>query len=313
CDAGIRSEGRALSGRDSSRVSFTIAEILVVIVIITLLMAFLVPAAAGLRAHARKNATRQRIDYLKVAIEAFKADYGVYPPDRIDAVLRLLECGPAATIPIGYYSDRAGEDNEGVKALWIALTCPKKNGPYIDDDPAWHRVLPGGHVYYAKFSNTPVICNGLNTTIDSTLSGNDTWYDGTTGAAPDPVTPGQILILPGPDGVLDSTASPDDVDLSNLREDPRPIRVFVDSWGNDLHYDRTNSATDNAVAGSPNPAMDGGAIIPSGDSHMLRNASSYDLWSSGPNAINDCLDAPGATDRSTWDANDADDISNWAY
>ena len=46
------------------RRSFTVTEILVVIVIMAILMTFLVPAAAGLRARARRRATRQRMELI---------------------------------------------------------------------------------------------------------------------------------------------------------------------------------------------------------------------------------------------------------
>ena len=53
---------------------------------------------------------------------------------------------------------------------------------------------------------------GGNGTVDTALAADDTWYDGTTGAWPGGpiVSPGEVLILPGPNGVLETTAAGDD-------------------------------------------------------------------------------------------------------
>ena len=306
----------------NGRRGFTIAEILVVMVIITILMTFLVTGVAGLRARARKQATEQRIRLLSVAIEEFKSDHGTYPPDRIDAVLRMLECGSVdldplavgAQVPGGYYSDAAGEDNEGIKALWIALTCPKAGGPYLDEDKIGNaRALPGEHVYYTL---APRICDGgdlvCNTTANNTPPADDVQIVA-VGAA---VTAGETVVTAGPNGVLDTTATADDY---VMRGDPQPIAVLIDAWGHDLRYDRVNSLADNAAANSPDPnqtrvdAKERHNIPPlSGDSHMLRNLAGFDLWSVGANGMDECLDAVGVTDRTTMDPDDGDDVVNWS-
>ena len=50
------------------------------------------------------------------------------------------------------------------------------------------------------------------------LGGDDTWYDGSTGAWPGPgaglVPPGMTLILAGLDGTINSTVGPDDEEAS---------------------------------------------------------------------------------------------------
>lgn len=301
--------------------AFTITEILVVMVIITILMTFLVTGVAGLRSRARKQATEQRIRLLSVAIEEFKSDHGTYPPDRIDAVLRMLECGSVdldplavgAQVPGGYYSDAAGEDNEGIKALWIALTCPKAGGPYLDEDKIGNaRALPGEHVYYTL---APRICDGgdlvCNTTANNTPPADDVQIVA-VGAA---VTAGETVVTAGPNGVLDTTATADDY---VMRGDPQPIAVLIDAWGHDLRYDRVNSSADNAAANSPDPTIAGAArnVPLSGDSHMLRSLAGFDLWSVGGNGIDECIDSPpapfGETDRTLMDPDDGDDVANWS-
>jgi len=59
--------------------------------------------------------------------------------------------------------------------------------------------LSGGRVIVERPSS---FCNH---TIDATLGGDDTWFNGSIGLAPAVTTyPGMVLVLPGPDGILQS-------------------------------------------------------------------------------------------------------------
>ena len=285
------------------------------IVIVTLLMTFLVIGLAGVRQREREKATGQEIAFLAAAIEQFKADWGAYPPDRIDRVLALTGCGAPTDVPEGYYSDREGEDNEGIKALYIALTCPKKNGPYIDADAIPARDLDPEHVYYAQRAAIVEENDGGQCDTDAE-SGTD---DVQVVANGDSADKNQVLIDAGPNGYFE-TASGDSTDVIVLA-DPIPIKVLVDAWGNDLHYDRLTTADDNQAAASPNPTsaesaaavgnFSGSIRHASGDSHMLRNVSGYDLWSSGGNGVDECQDDANETDPANRDTDDDDDVTNW--
>jgi len=340
----------------------TLIEMLTVMAIIALMMALLVTGVAGLRKRAKERATRATIRLLSVAIERFKEDWGVYPPDRIDAVLALTGASRAIAVPAGYYSDGPDYDNEGIKALYIALTIPKKNGPYIDT----------GMLAVREFAPTIVaICepfSGGNSQCDTNAIGDDAQLVAPGADA----VPGQVLINPGPDGVMQTVPAPTDDDIATIPQhvyyvqhpviceveaidpnsdgqcnsvaagddiqvvpngdpcsegavlidagpnglletrpdpanqgdvavfgEPQPIMVFLDSWGNDLRYDRGDTAGDNAAPSIPSPVLpdsffgDGPPDFPPtgrGDSHMLRNRASFDLWSVGGNGIDDSVD-----------------------
>ncbi|MEI6536716.1 MAG: type II secretion system protein, partial [Verrucomicrobiaceae bacterium] len=69
--------------RPHRRTAFTMIELLVVIVIISILMAFLLPAISGVRKSARIAQVRTEISSLESAIVSFKQKYGVDPPSRV--------------------------------------------------------------------------------------------------------------------------------------------------------------------------------------------------------------------------------------
>jgi len=73
--------GEGLGVRGSARRAFTLVEILTVIVIIGILAAIAVPAINGALKAAKTAAIRAEIDVLGQALEAYKLEYGEYPPD----------------------------------------------------------------------------------------------------------------------------------------------------------------------------------------------------------------------------------------
>jgi type II secretory pathway pseudopilin PulG len=74
--------------RSSSRVAFTLVELLTVIAIIILLIGILVPAVNAVRKNARNTATQGTLASVGTAIDTFRADQrvgGSYPPSVSDA------------------------------------------------------------------------------------------------------------------------------------------------------------------------------------------------------------------------------------
>jgi prepilin-type N-terminal cleavage/methylation domain-containing protein len=60
--------------------AFTLVELLLVMGIIVLLVSLLMPAVSAAIVAVRKAATQSTINQLGAALEAFKADWGIYPP-----------------------------------------------------------------------------------------------------------------------------------------------------------------------------------------------------------------------------------------
>jgi len=74
--------------RKDGAMAFTLTELLVVIAIIATLAALLMPAVSLARRHAQKTTTSLEIGQLQVAMEQFKQDFGVYPPDEYPPPLK---------------------------------------------------------------------------------------------------------------------------------------------------------------------------------------------------------------------------------
>ena len=68
---------------NTARGGFTLIEILAVILIISILMAFLLPAINSVRVRARVTSVRTEIASLESAIAAFKTQYGTEPPSSL--------------------------------------------------------------------------------------------------------------------------------------------------------------------------------------------------------------------------------------
>lgn len=60
---------------------FTLIELLVVIAVISILAGILLPAIAMVRRHAKITVAENTINKLAIALEAYKTDWGTYPPD----------------------------------------------------------------------------------------------------------------------------------------------------------------------------------------------------------------------------------------
>lgn len=69
-----------MRNRNVGRTAFTLAEIMIVIVLIAILAGFLLPAVQNSQRAARRAACNADINTLKLAIDSFHNDWGFYPP-----------------------------------------------------------------------------------------------------------------------------------------------------------------------------------------------------------------------------------------
>ena len=74
-DSGIRHSPFVIPG-------FTLVELLTVISIIGVLVAFTIPVLRGIKINQYRNNARAEMNQLETAIERYKAAYGFYPPDN---------------------------------------------------------------------------------------------------------------------------------------------------------------------------------------------------------------------------------------
>jgi prepilin-type N-terminal cleavage/methylation domain-containing protein len=147
---------------------FTLVELMVVISIIGILAMLLVPTIAAGRLIAAKAATSDTINRLSMGLEAYKKDFGEYPPSKVEswtgsgpqryrgaAKLVYYLGGPGGR---GWGIDAAGHMPYETTATMSGMANPTRSyGPYIkaDRDTVLYDTDPGdtGRPYMCAFKD----------------------------------------------------------------------------------------------------------------------------------------------------------------
>ena len=102
--------GQPVNGK---RNGFTLVEILIVIIIIGILAGLLIPAIGSAMRRSKEFVIQKQVMDLGGALEHFKAEYGVYPPDfSVDPVLAGNDYGIYRTL-VTQFVDRLGDHSYG--------------------------------------------------------------------------------------------------------------------------------------------------------------------------------------------------------
>ncbi len=117
----------------AKRAGFTMVELLVVIGIIGLLMAFLVPNLMGVRDRGREMAVKGVMHTLQLAIEAYNMENESYPPAKNTGVETLannylLPAGYLASIPKNPFTGLVYKDSDASGK--IIYDCDIDKGTY---------------------------------------------------------------------------------------------------------------------------------------------------------------------------------------
>ncbi len=135
----------------NNRKAFTIVELLMSITIIALLLGILLPAVTTVRTKAKETIQKGQFATIDMALEAFKQDYGDYPPSNWQdgASNTIVYCGAEKLTEALLGWDLAGFDPNSAwrRDGWDALggigsydpcradgirTLTERKGPYID-------------------------------------------------------------------------------------------------------------------------------------------------------------------------------------
>ena len=249
-------------GRRRRRRAFTLVEALITIGILVLLVGLLLPALGRTRVSVQVAQAEAQLRWLVIQLQAYHGDHGAYP--------RTARRGPA---PADLLQDDA-------PALWAGL----RNAPV----PA----LGGGAgaPYGAWEGDVGVVRDR------AVLAWDRLGMDGVGGC--ERLDPGVVLGLHAPE-----------VQSSHAPRGPSPL-VFLDPWGNPWHYREWEQVAPDALAalraappqrsGFTAPGTHGGqAPIAGPGPDLPRNPLRFDLWSSGPNGVNE-LGARGSDDVGPW-------------
>ena len=133
------------------RTGFTLVELLVVIVIVGILIALLVPAIAAAVRRVKEARVTAELGNIANAMQAFKDQYGDYPPSRI----MLSEAAPFASsgVTANYLAGYPTASNLALSAaggIWFSPT----------GDPRNTSGLPDG-IYYNSINNNNDISLGV--------------------------------------------------------------------------------------------------------------------------------------------------------
>ena len=174
----------------NNRKAFTIVEMLIVVTIIALLLGILLPSISMVRTKAKETAQKAQFATIDMALEAFKQDYGDYPPsdylEDINPPARPY-CGAQKLTEALLGWDLAGFHP---KTVWRrdGLDASGGNGTYDPTRSRGDATLYERKGPYLEVAKTNVFRLGT-----SSATANDGLYDLTSSAVFDATLPNYVI------------------------------------------------------------------------------------------------------------------------
>ena len=128
----------------NNRRAFTIVELAMVVIIIAMLLSILLPSVVAVRAKAKETAQKAQLNAISTALEAFKQDYGYYPPSyQYGTTTQTYYCGAQQLAEALLGWDLMGFDPNsawrvdgmnilGTMSNYTFATLPDRKGPYLE-------------------------------------------------------------------------------------------------------------------------------------------------------------------------------------
>ncbi|MGD0551650.1 MAG: prepilin-type N-terminal cleavage/methylation domain-containing protein [Sedimentisphaerales bacterium] len=154
----------------NNRKAFTLVELVTVVIIIAILLGILLPSVVAIRTKAKETAQKAQLNTIGMALEAFKQDYGDYPPSYWFPPLPTNYCGAQKLSEallgwdlMGFNPNSKwqadGTDGAGTSFYTLA-TLQDRKGPYLE--PAAANVFRLGKL----FNNTLPLASDTNVLCD---------------------------------------------------------------------------------------------------------------------------------------------------
>lgn len=261
------------TSRDPSRNrGFTLLELLIVIAIIAALATILLTTMGSAKRRTQIAVARSQISALKAALANYKSDMGRYP--RLTA--RPTVVGANGNSPA--YEDDCVALYAGLRNKPTVEVGGGQNSPYVD----------GWKAEYVGYLNGPTDVRTINGMMSVLASEHI--------AAIDPDDHDKMLTLQFQQTHLPSAGPGANGPL-----------VFLDPWGNPYHYREWLSVRSNVkdsmvtTATNRSPIFDPGDVGPvmTDADDRPHSTESYDIWSSGPNGVNE-FGSPESDDVCSW-------------
>lgn len=254
----------------ATRSGFTLIELLIVVAIIGILATMLLSAIFGAKTKTQIGVAKSQIKTIQAALSMYEGDHGKFPRHAVR--------------PTGTGAPAANHDcwDDDAPALYMALRNRPtqelgggQNSPYLDWKPEAIGIIPRANC--------------------------DVGFSGGMSSGANPLVPGDY------DKV--STAPFQQI----YKKTATNHLVLLDPWGNPYHYREWGSirqsvkdaymnaptATGRAITAPPGGVQSGQAPIPGPVTDNIHSPETYDIWSNGPNGVNE-WGAPGSDDVTSW-------------
>ena len=135
----------------NNRRAFTVIELLTCVVIIAVLLGILLPSMTAVRRSAKEAAQKAQFATVGIALDAFKQDYGDYPPSNITPPPPFHYCGAQklSEALLGWDLMGVHLDTEWTADGWnvahthyfydanVAAEMDRRKGPYLETTSAF--------------------------------------------------------------------------------------------------------------------------------------------------------------------------------
>lgn len=124
--------------RSRRRTAFTLVEILIVVVILSILAAAIVPQFNDATADAKKSTTLYNLQVMRSQLELYRAHHNGTPPTTLDKMTQITDAsGATGTGPTFIYGPYMRKIPKNAMNNFETVTATSSTAPTADDATGW--------------------------------------------------------------------------------------------------------------------------------------------------------------------------------